>query len=1007
MYKNLPDWQNMNILHRGRVEPHATLIPEGYTKLLNGVWKFNYSEIEAYSPKDFQNNDYDVSGWDNIDVPGCWQMFGYGKKNYLNIPVPFVVNPPFVPYENPTGCYRTEFTVPKNWDGKRINIFFGGVSNSFHLWINGKEVGFSQGSHIPAEFDITDYITEGKNIVALKVYQWSYTTYIETQDMFRFNGIFRDVYLVAKEQSGIFDVDARTDLDCEYKTGMVTVDVTNYNPAENYQVGIKLLDGENEVFGEKQKLTDKNHFSFEVDNAKLWFAETPNLYTLVTTLYKNGEAVEVYKTDIGFKKTEIKDAVLYVNGKQVKLKGVNRHDTNTVKGYAVSREDMLKDIILMKQNNINTVRNSHYPSDPYWLELCDKYGLYVVDEADLETHCMWWVDDWSGISDDPKWETVYVDRAERMYHRDKNHPSIIMWSLGNESGDGVNIRAMADWLRKHDSFNARVLHYECAGEERFVDVYSRMYAFLPESIEIGQRTDDPRPFFQCEYGHAMGNGPGSLKDYQDAYYKYDRIVGGCIWEWADHGIREYENGELVYKYGGDYDDYPNDGIFCCDGLCTPEREPHTALLEYKKVIEPVNVYDVDSKNGVIGIINRYDAIDLSHLSCSWKLLRDGKSIQSGDIQDFNVQPHGSREITVPFDKALLGINGQYHINIEFSLKNDTLWAEAGHVVAYSQVELPVKATKEAVYSYDVLKTTDCDYKITVANDEVTYVFDKVKGTVTSINYKGREVLAEGPKLNFNWAKTDNDWVSGNGIDIEWKKADLDNFRHYVQAVSLIESNDTKAVIEINTLIGPPRLYAPVKAKYTYTIVNNGDMYITTDVKFSDVKKGTPLPRLPKIGLQMMLKKGNDFIKWYGRGPWESYPDKKESTLVGVYEGTVMEQHEFYVRPQENGNKTDVRWAAVTDVGGNGIFVDSEELINVSVHNYTDRALAKADHINQLEFIEETVFNVDYKVSGVGSGSCGPDPLEQYWVKPEDVSFTVRLRPFNNGQITPEEIYKLR
>lgn len=1039
MNKQLPDWQNINVLQRGRTKPHATLLPydsaknaisnqrelSPYFKLLNGVWKFNYSEIEAYSPKDFYMQDYDASGWDNINVPGCWQFFGYGIKNYINWAVPFSVTPPYVPYENPTGCYRTEFVVPKNWSNKKINIVFEGVCNSFHLWINGNEVGFSQGSHIPAEFDITKYIKEGKNTVAVKVYQWSYTTYIETQDMFRFNGIFRDVYLVAKEDSGIFDLSVKTDLDGQYKNGTVSVDVTNYNCKGDYEVGIALLDGSKIIYEEKQKLSDKNSFNFAVENAKLWFAEAPNLYTLITTLIKSGEVIEAYKTDTGFKKIEIKNSMLLVNGKQVKLKGVNKHDTNTEKGFAMSRDDMIKDITLMKQHNINTVRTSHYPPDPFWLELCDKYGLYVIDEADLETHCMNQVDDYDALSVDPMWKDVYVDRAERMYERDKNHPSILMWSLGNESLSGDNHRAMAQWIKQRDSVTP--IHYEGAnyksrffkknatyGEDfdystidDYLDIHSRMYEHIPVLEEIAKDESDPRPFFQCEYGHAMGNGPGSLKDYQDLYYKYDKLIGGCIWEWADHGMREYENGELVYKYGGDYGDFPHDGVFCCDGLCTPEHEPHTALIEYKKVIEPVNVYDIDCKNGVIGIINRYDGIDLSGLNCGWTLLRDGKSVQNGTITDFNVEPHGSREITVPFDKALLDVNGEYYINLEFSLKDNTIWANAGHVVAYSQLRLPIEATKEAVASYEALETTESEFEITVTNNYVTYVFDKVKGVVTSIDYNGKELISKGPRLNFWWAPTDNDYTFGNGIEKQWYKFNLDKLQHYVQNVALIEEDSKQATIEISTLIGPPTYYAPIKAKYTYKVLNSGEMYITTDVEFSDIQKGVPLPRLAKIGLQMMLAKGSDNISWYGKGPHESYADKKEGAMVGLYSGTVMEQHEFNVRPQENGNKTDVRWVAVTDIYGAGVFADSDELINISVHKYTDENLTKAKHINELQYIDETVLNLDYKVSGVGSGSCGPETLEKYWVNPENCSFTVRIKPFNKAQALPEEIYKIR
>lgn len=1025
MTSKLPDWQNLNVLSRGRLPSHATLIPfdteqkaerglrgeSEYFKLLSGDWKFRYFDAAAKAPKDFKNPVYDVCDWNSIPVPGCWQFFGYDIKNYLNMDVPFPIHAPYVPYENPTGCYRTEFTVPKAWSGKRVVLVFDGVCNSFHLWINGAEAGFSQGSHLPSEFDITDWLTDGKNTLAVQVYKYSYTTYMETQDMFNFSGIFRDVYLLAKEKGGISDLKITSEVSEDYKSARIRANVYSDCAENGCEVRVTLSEGERKIFSSVKKAEKDTVFEIDISDVKLWSAETPFLYTMTTSLLKDGEVKESYKNNVGVKKIEIKNAALFINGRQVKLKGVNRHDTNTDKGYAVSRDDMLKDIVLMKQHNINTVRTSHYPNDPFWLDLCDIYGLYVVDETDLETHCFATVKNWAKISDDPAWEKAYIDRIERMYERDKNHASIIMWSLGNEAGSGSNHRAMSAWLKERDPITP--VHYERALIENetyaddYADIFSRMYASVEFCEEVGKRTDDPVPFFQCEYAHAMGNGPGSLCDYWDLYYKYDRLIGGCIWEWADHGMREFEDGRETFKYGGDYGDYPNDGVFCCDGLCTPDREPHTGLIEYKKIIEPVRVKAKDAANGRVIITNTFDIKDLSELSGRWQLMCDGVGVQSGEIEDFNTEPHESREITIPFDKELIKDNCEYFINLCFSLKIDTLWAKAGHVLAYSQVKIPGRTEKTATKTAENISAFEGEDKITVTTSDAVFVFDKFLGTLSSASFRGKEMLAKGPKLNIWWAPTDNDYRFGKGIQFKWYACRLDKLMHLVKEVVLADVKKDRAVVEISSLIGPPSYYAPFNVKYTYTVYASGEIEIKTDVKISEIKDGEKLPRLAKIGLQMQLAKGSDFFEWYGRGPHESYSDKKDSALIGLYSGTVKEQEEFYVRPQENGNKADVRWAAVTDIYGRGLFVDSDEPINVSVHKYTDEALTKAEHIHELEYINETVLNLDYKVSGLGSASCGPEPLEKYWVKPEDTSFTMRLVPFNKNEITPSALYKTR
>lgn len=1022
--KLLPDWQNISVIHKGRQRPRGIFIPyddldaalsgqrgnSNYFKLLSGEWKFFYSPIEALCPEGFEQEDYDIGPWDNITVPSCWQLYGYGVKNYVNARYPFPIDLPFVPYENPTGCYRTDFTIPEKWDEKRISIVFDGVCSSFHLWINGKMVGFSQGSHLPSEFDITKYVKKGKNILAVKVYQWSYSSYIESQDMWRFNGIFRDVYLIARNNVDFEDVHINTSFDVDYNNATIDVMaiINSWNGEySTYSVEASLVDKYgNIIFKVEKPCMRELTISKKIYAPLKWSAEEPNLYYLILKL-KNCRDEHMIKINVGFRQVEIKNSMMLINGKQVKLKGVNRHDSNPDFGYTVSLDDMIKDITLMKQHNINTVRTAHYPNDPRWLDLCDIYGLYVIDETDLETNGFLLVGDISKISDDPCWESVYVDRAERMFERDKNHASIIMWSLGNESGKGCNIISMAKWIKAKDS--TRPIHYEAAGQNEYVDVYSRMYSTVDFCEEYGKREDTSKPLFHCEYAHAMGNGPGSLQDYQDVFYKYDNLIGGCVWEWADHGIRYVDkNGVELFKYGGDFGDWPNNGNFCIDGLCTSDRIPHTGLLNYKKAIEPILVDDVDCINGIIKLTNKYDMIGTKHLQGYWSLLCEGEVVHSGLLEDIDIRPHESMNVEVPFDKALLRDGCEYILNLSFRLKNDMLWAKSGHEVACSQLKLPVSTKKITIKPEDIeeISFVDGKHKIEIYGANFEILFSKIYGTIERLIYNGTDILSKGPKLNVWWAPTDNDIGHNDGIKNEWVKAGLEHLNHYVKDVEIIEISKNYAVIEVNASLSTPSFLPAFFVKYTYFFYGNGDIILKTDVVVNDVEYNVSLPNLPKIGIQMVVKAGFDNMQWYGRGPHESYDDFKESALVGVYNGSVDNQFEKHVRPQETGNKSDVRWIALTNQRGIGIFADGVEVINTSARHYTDENLTNANHTIELERIDDIIFNIDHKVSGVGSGSCGPQTLEKYQIKPENTSFTIRLRAFSKDEWRPSELSKI-
>lgn len=1011
----LPDWQNNKILHRGRINPHATLIPydskekalcenrglSGYVHMLNGEWDFFFCEAALAAPDNFYEENFDISDWSKITVPGCWQLFGFGIKNYTNVAYPFPIDPPYVPNESNIGCYRRTFKRSKQ-KNKRSILVFDGVCSAFEVWLNGQKIGFSQGSHLPSEFDITDTLKDGENLLAVKVYQWSWASYMEDQDMWRFNGIFRDVYILTKEETDIFDAFVNTSFDKDYENAELKLDLKLSNSNSAYSLKADLYDGSDILFEDTSVCKDEISFSSKINSPKKWSAETPFLYSLVLTLEKNGAAVEFYKINVGFRTVEIKNRMLLINGQQVKLKGVNRHDSYPETGYAVSRESMVQDIKLMKQNNINTVRTSHYPNDPFWLDLCDKYGLYVIDETDIECHGFCFISDWDAISSDSDWEAAYLERAQRMVERDKNHPSIFMWSLGNESGSGTNHVKMGRWIHSHDS--SRLVHYEGARDnlpDDFYDVVSRMYSSLKECEDIINSNSD-KPFFLCEYIHAMGNGPGTAKDYQDYFYSNDCMIGGCVWEWADHGIPAIDgNNKKYYKYGGDFNDYPNDGNFCCDGLCFPNRTPHTGLVEYKSVIQPVLISEKDSKNGIITITNKYDFLSLAELYCIWNLTADGNSVQSGILFDIDTLPHESRDIQIPIDTGLITGGQEYFINLRFLTKTDSLWAKAGHETAAAQIKIPgdelfIRKTPAGSVSID-----DSKLYITVSGNDFTYTFDKITGTINSLRYREKEFIAKGPKLNIYRAPTDND----RPLTDAFNEAGYDRLRHYIKNTEVSSVSENSVTVKVISVLALPSFIPSFRIEYIYEIFADGTIKLKTNVKTTPHKKDSQLPFLPKMGIQLLLSAGLEKAQWYGKGPHDNYPDKRESALVGRYTKNVDDLWENHINPQENGNRGEIRWLSISDYRGMGLFVKSNNLFNFSAMHYTDENIAKAAHTNELNRLNETVLNLDYLVSGVGTGSCGPSTLEKYQIQAQNYSFEFTITPYYEAEVMPDVLYR--
>jgi beta-galactosidase/beta-glucuronidase len=1019
------DWENPHILHRNREPARAAFVPyhdektartgeRGHSsrfRLLNGEWMFYYAPTLADLPPDFHAENYQDWAWHPIPVPGNWQMHGYGRPLYTNVAYPFPVDPPNVPYENPMGLYRRHFQAPADWKDYQVFLTFEGVDSAFYMWVNGKKVGYSQGAHLPAEFNITSYLKEGQNLLAVQVFQYSDGSYLEDQDMWRLSGIFRDVYLTARPQVYLRDVDIRPGLDAGLQSGELWVNAylknSGADAVEGNRVVARLLDNGRVLFQEtaveSQRILPGEEIQVKwiktVADVRKWSAEAPNLYTLCLVLEDaRGKALEALSFDIGFRKIEIRDQQLWVNGVSIKLQGVNRHEFDADRGHAVSLESMVKDVTLMKRHNINTVRTAHYPNDPRWLALCDRYGLYIVDETDIECHGFSMIGDPDYLANHAEWREAFLERAIRMVHRDKNHPSVIFWSLGNESGYGSNHDAMAEWIRSFDL--SRPVHYEGARDAAMPDMVSVMYPDVQTVIREGQRTDDPRPYFLCEYAHAMGNGPGNLTEYWDEFRRYPRLIGGCVWDWVDQGIRQYtEDGEAWFAYGGDFGDKPNDADFCINGLLLPDRTPHPSLLEYKKVLEPVQVDLIDPSQGKIKITNRYAFCTLAHLDGFWELRQDDQLLKQGRLDHMDLKPGVSVEMNLPYSIPEQQPGATCWLNLSFRTNEATLWADIGLELANAQFELQPPPAPELVSLSSIAKlSTEVDGgNVLVNGEEFRMVFDSRLGLITSWEYQGTEMVLAGPRLNVWRAPTENDVH----VQAGWRQAGFDRLEQRVLSVDMDVKAQTVRLVAAAVLAGyslPPT----ARCTYDYTIYGNGEVWITTHFSPSP-----EIPDLPRVGLQMTLPGYFDWMQWYGRGPHENYPDRKASALVGHYRGYIRDQYHPYIMPQENGNKCDVRWVALTNPQGIGLFAAGTELLNVSAAHYRTQDLDEARHTYELEESNETVFNLDYLQSGLGSNSCGPGPLPEYLVPPRPTSFTIRLVPFNAEENSPALLYRSR
>lgn len=977
--KKVKRWEDHRITGIGRREARTAFYKDSQKKIsLNGEWDFKYVDAPELSPEGFEQSGA-CEGWDKIDVPSVWQLRGYDKMHYTDVLYPFPVNPPHVPDENPTGIYKKTVVLDEQWMEKDTVLKFHGVDSAFDVWVNGKHVGFGKVSRLPSEFDITGFVKTGENDITVRVYKWSDGTYLEDQDMWWLSGIYRDVELINEEKNAVLDLRVNGTLDDSYKNGFFTAGITMKQAGTN--LGWKLsYKGKTVLEGELVSEGKDICIEAEIPEVHTWTAETPELYEF-TVMTENQEVT----VRCGFRKIEIKDKNFRVNNQVILLNGVNHHDYNPREGRRVTREQMESDIRLMKQYNINAVRCSHYPANEYFYDLCDEYGLYVINEADLECHGFEWVENYTWITDDETWKDAYVDRSVRMVKRDRNHPSIIMWSMGNESAFGCNFRSAAEAIRELD--DTRLVHYEGDFEAEVTDVYSTMYTRLKGLKEIAEyQIKGDKPHVMCEYGHAMGNGPGGLKAYQDMYRKYKRLQGGFLWEWYDHGIYTEEKDKKYYKYGGNYGDFPTNGNFCIDGILMPDRTPSPGMEEYKQIIAPVEITAVEGSMNKLQIRNYYDFLNLDTTTLYWEVKAEDQTIQDGTVEGLSVAPHEGKIIALPITAFELQENTDYYLNLTVCQKEERNYAPAGYEI--KKVQIPMQIRKDGFSvreTADKLQVTEGQGVLTVENSRVTAKFSTVFGKLISFGKDGKEYLTEGPRMNVYRATIDNDM---------YKKEDWMN-KYFIQKpveeteyVSCLKEDD-KVIVRIGTFFSCYNQSWGFECDYTYTVYSCGQMKV--EIQGKAVQRGKLEPAfLPRIGVIMKGNKNFQKTMWYGMGPGESYVDSKAASIMGIYENTVDGMMTDYVFPQENGHHEQVKWFRIGD-GKDGLLCKMEEKLGLNLANYTDESLEKAQHPFEIEKADDVIIHLDYRQSGLGSNSCGEEQLEENKVKLQDfaMAFTVQ------------------
>lgn len=1019
-YAQSNEWENPQIVDRGKEAGRSSFLlfsneaelkgnnpqrSELYQSL-NGNWKFNIVKNPSQRPQNFYAADLDDSKWKEIKVPSNWEIEGYDIPIYTNITYPFPKNPPFIGGDyNPVGSYRRTFTVADSWKDKEIILHFGSITGYVRVFLNGKEVGMTKASKTAAEFNVTSFLKKGDNLIAVQVFRWHDGSYLEDQDFWRLSGMERDVYLQAMPKTTIWDYFVKSDLDNQYKNGIFSLDVSlkifENNTIKNPVVKVELFDDQgNVVYSENKKVNPKEQkISFEktIENVKQWNAETPNLYRYTISLLDNkGKTLEIISKKTGFRKVEIKDARLLVNGKVIFVKGVNIHEHDDENGHVPNPKLMVKDLQLMKEHNLNSIRMCHYPHDPYFYELCDEYGFYVVDEANIETHGMG--AEWQGGFDKtkhpaylPEWAPAHMDRVKRMFAADKNHPSIIIWSLGNECGNGPVFYDAYDWLKQIDS--TRPVQFEQAGENRNTDIVAPMYPGI-KSMKEYANSDKQRPYIMCEYSHAMGNSNGNFQEYWDIIYNSKRMQGGFIWDWVDQGFKtKNEKGVTFWAYGGDLggEKLHNDENFCSNGLIGADRVPHPGLMEVKKVYQNIH-FQLNNPSELV-VSNHFNFTNLSDYIFQWELIKNGSKVKSGTF-NLDTAPEESKKVAL--NLGTIDENSEYFLNVFAVSKYDAPLVAKGHKFAREQFAIG----KGSFFKNTNNTKSASKLKYTVKNNVLSFEtenssgeFDMQNGEILKYRSKNIEdaIVTNFPTPYFWRAPTDNDFGSGmpNKLVI-WKEASK---KPTVVSVNLDKNVSKGLLVKVTYKL------AQIEVPYTvaYLIQNDGSIKVTAAIDLA----GKELPEMPRFGMRLKLNGSFDNLSYYGRGPWENYSDRNTASFVGEYSDKVINQYtRNYIRPQESGYKTDVRWLTLKNDKGQGIKIVGQQPLGFSALNIAtedlDPGKTKAQrHPSDLDLnSKEAVYlHLDYKQRGVGGDdSWGRLPHDPYRLldKQYSYSYTISL-----------------
>ncbi len=1069
------DWENENVIQINKLPARATSysytsksLAKSYdrknSKLinLNGHWKFNFVDDAKQRPKDFYKEAFNSDSWNSIPVPSNWELKGYGQPIYSNIVYPFAKgtadfdpnkstvgqyndtfintqeNFPTITRANPVGSYLTSFELPSQWNEQQIILHFGGVSSAFYVWVNGRQVAYSQGSRLPSEFDITEHVKAGKNNIAVQVFRWSDGSYLESQDHWRLSGIHRDVFVMAQPKTAINDFAIRTvfpendysSAELQINAQLTNIDKENINgwkiEAELFDKnGVPVLRKPKQI--QAKKLTRKiypqrdryafSNITLPIASPNLWSPESPYLYTLVLTLKNNSNnVIESRSARVGFRdiKTSDKGEIL-VNGKSIKFVGVNRHDHHPVNGKVVSREDMLQDIITMKQHNINAVRTAHYPNDSQFLDLADEYGLFIVDEANVETHAVGGL-----LANTPSWHYSMLERVIRMAERDKNHPSVVIWSLGNESGTGPNIAAMASWIKEFDS--TRLVHYEGAQGEPthelyqppqdrwgrvaepeklgsryanptdrpWVDMLSRMYSSIEDIDSMSKSPYIKRPIIMCEYAHAMGNSLGNMTEYWDLIRSRDNLVGGFIWDWKDQGLEQIDkNGNPFFVYGGWFKDMPNDGNFCINGIVDAYGKPKSMLLETKYIYQPVAFTAIDLANGVVNVKNRHFYTNLNAFELRWALSEDGTEIQTGKINNLYIDAYKNKNVSIPFNKPSIKPGKKYWLRVSLHTKETEKWANKGHEIAKQQFSLPFykhpkSSTSKTGNQYTVPAIVDDAKTLTVKGDNFQVNISKNTGYIESYAVGNQQLITGALIPNFWRPALDNDhWARSTKTgSLVWK-----NLPNELELTSFTVTKTKKDQVYVSALLSHE---SSAQLTLQYVIEPSGYVHVDFDLSMKNT-----MPDLVKVGMTTRINKSLQNMELYAKGPFENYSDRNAAAEVDVYKGKIKDFIHTYVRPQENGNHTDTEWLKLTNSRGAGIMFDGEELLNVSVWPWTAESIESSKVTTDLVESNFSTVNIDLIQSGVGGTGPGGNKaraIEKYHVKPGNYSYKFTIKP---------------